>query len=278
MDQTRLRFWGVRGSIACAGKDYERYGGNTPCVEATVGGRTLIFDAGTGIRPLGDKLAAAGLRDVDLFLSHTHLDHIVGLPFFSLFFDPQNTIRLWAGHLFETGGIEGVLHTMMADPLFPVDPKIFAARVEHHDFKAGAVLHPFEDVRVETQPLNHPSGATGYRVCCGASSFAYVTDHEPRDAHPDPAIVALSKEADYLITDTSYTDEEYEARRGWGHASWRQGLAIAREAGTKTLVLFHHDPSHPDDVMARIEEEAVAEGKKWGIAVFAAREGMELTL
>ena len=135
-----VRFWGVRGSIASPGPETAIYGGNTPCVEIYCGSQLLIFDAGTGLRSLGKLIDKNGVNDVDLFLSHTHAEHIVGLPFFSYAYKPGNTLRIWSGHLESDKTTESVLRQSMANPLFPVSVDIFSADVSYHDFKAGETL------------------------------------------------------------------------------------------------------------------------------------------
>lgn len=253
----RVRFWGVRGSIACPGPETVRYGGNTSCIEIRCGGRLLVFDGGTGLRVLGNELLKQGRRvEVDLFYSHTHLDHIVGLPFFAPCYDAKSRIRIWAGHLSPPLGIEAVLNKMMVAPLFPIPMDIFAARVQFTDFRAGEVLKPHPGIRLRTAPLNHPNGATGYRVEYGGKSVAYITDTEHRPDELDANILDLVDGADVMIYDATYTDAEYPGHRDWGHSTWQEGVRLADAARVRTLVLFHHDPGHDDDFMDRIAAEA----------------------
>ena len=193
-DEFTVRFWGVRGSIACPGALFARYGGNTSCLEVRCGGRLLIFDGGTGLRPLGLQLKRETPVDADLFFTHTHLDHIVGIPFFMPLFDPVNTFRLWAGHLGPTGSMRQVLCTMMTAPLFPVPPEIFTATTSYIDFAAGETLAPQPGVSLRTAHLNHPNGATGYRIEFAGKSVCYVTDTEHEPGRLDGTIVDLVRE------------------------------------------------------------------------------------
>lgn len=255
-----VKFWGTRGSIACPGPTYQRYGGNTSCLEVRCDGHLLAFDAGTGVRRLGHHLAEEAANgdgiEGDLFLTHTHHDHIIGLPFFVPMFDPRNRFRLWAGHLQPKRSLHEVLSKFMAPPLFPVPPTIFAANVSYHDFLAGEILEPRPGIRLRTAPLNHPNGATGYRIDYAGKSICYVTDTEHVDGALDRSILELVEGADLMIYDSSYTDEEYPRFKGWGHSTWQEGMRLCEAAGVGRLVIFHHDPSHDDDFMDRVAEAA----------------------
>jgi phosphoribosyl 1,2-cyclic phosphodiesterase len=268
-----VTFWGVRGSIACPGRRYDRYGGNTSCLEVRCGPHVLVFDAGTGLRPLGDKLKGDGPLDIDLFLTHSHLDHIVGVPFFPPLFDPASKVRFWAGHLLPDRRLRDVICTMMVAPLFPVPIDIFAAATSFNDFSAGETLRPYEGLVLKTARLNHPNDATGYRIEYGGKSICYVTDTEHVPGQLDANILALVAGADLLIYDSTYTEEEYPRFAGWGHSTWTQGLRLAEAAKVKTFVAFHHDPSHDDDFMDRL----AADLEKAHPGSQVAREGMTLT-
>ena len=275
----KVRFWGVRGSISCPGAEYARYGGNTSCLEVTAGGRRLIFDAGTGIRPLGVELARQA-SDIDIYFTHTHLDHISGLTFFAPLFDKRSSVRMWAGHLEAPYTLKKVVGHLMQAPLYPVSLDVFQARVEFKEFRAGDALSCGE-VGVRTAPLNHPNGATGYRIDHLGKSICYITDTEHREGQRDSTIVELCRGADVMIYDSSYTDAEYPHYRGWGHSTWQEGVRVADAAGVGTLVVFHHDPSHDDAFMDGIARDAavlrpgnVANGLPRAIV---AHEGLTLT-
>jgi len=250
-----VRFWGVRGSIACSGPRTARYGGNTSSLEVRCGGRLLLFDAGTGLRYLGNTLMKDGPLDADLFLTHTHFDHVCGLPFFRPFFDPKNRWRLWAGHLGEGMTLRRVLGEFMMAPLFPVPPQVFRARMEYREFKGGETLTPGPGIALRTATLNHPDGATGYRVDYGGRSLCYLTDTEHVPGAPDRNILGLIAGADLVIYDSMYTDSEYDSYVGWGHSTWQEGVRLCRTAGAKRLAVFHHDPEHDDDMLDGIARE-----------------------
>ena len=249
-----VRFWGVRGSIACSGPRTARYGGNTSSLEVRCADELLLFDAGTGMRYLGKTLDGARL-DADLFFTHTHFDHICGLPFFRPMFDPQNHFRLWAGHLRGAMTLKRVLAEFMMSPLFPVPPEVFRSSVEYRDFNAGETLTTLKGVRVRTAPLNHPDGATGYRVEYDGRSICYVSDTEHVPGSLDRNILGLIAGADLVIYDCMYTDDEYRRYVGWGHSTWQEGIRLCKEARAKRMVVFHHDPDHDDDILDGIARE-----------------------
>jgi phosphoribosyl 1,2-cyclic phosphodiesterase len=270
-----VRFWGVRGSVACPGPRTARYGGNTPCVEIRCGEHLFILDAGTGIRPLGNMLAQSALtQNFDILLSHCHLDHIVGLPFFMPLFARDRTVRIWAGNLQSPCSLESTVRKIMSSPLFPLQIEAWQANVQFRDFKAGKALDLRPGVKVRTAPLLHPGGATGYRIEHSGCSVAYVTDVEIGTGPVDQTLLLLAKDVDLLILDTTYTNDELPSHVGWGHSSWQQGIKLANEAGVGRLCLFHHDPEHDDRFMDEIAKAAAAARP----GTFVASEGLHLEL
>lgn len=269
-----IRFWGVRGTVPCPGEATVRYGGNTACVEMRCGGRRLIFDAGTGLRVLGNQLVKADERiDGHIFLTHTHMDHIQGLPFFRPAYAGQNRLRFWNGHLRrQQRNLQEVLYTMMQRPFFPVPLDIMHACIAFNDFDAGETLELDGGIRLRTASLNHPGGATGYRVEFAGRAVCYVTDTEHREGELDATVLALIADADAVIYDSTYTDAEYPRYRGWGHSTWQEGVRLCRASGARRLLTFHHDPDHDDTVLDGIGEalDAALPGS------LVAREGMTL--
>ena len=268
-----IRFWGVRGSIACPGPDTVRYGGNTSCIEVHCNGSTVILDAGTGIRALGDTLMKAGSVDTDILFSHTHFDHIVGLPFFAPMYCADNAIRLWSGHLMPEHSLKDVLCDMLEAPVFPIPMDVMAANKVFNDFRCGETLTLKCGAVVKTGALNHPNRATGYRIEFDGRSICYVTDTEHVEGQLDQNIIDLIAGADIFIYDSTYTEEEYPRHKGWGHSTWQAGAALADAAGVGTFVVFHHEPTHDDAFMDTIAEQANT--RRPGTVV--AREGMVLT-
>ncbi len=258
-DRLAVTFWGVRGSIACPGPKTVRYGGNTPCLEVHAAGRHLIFDAGTGLLPLGRAMAATGVDlDTDWYFTHSHFDHIQGIPFFDPLYNPRNRFRLWAGHLAPEMSLKEVLSSMMQAPLFPIPLGIFGADITYSDFRAGDTLSPAPGIAIKTAPLNHPNRATGYRVEVAGKSLCYVTDTEHVPGKPDQNILGLIAGADLVVYDSTYTDGEFPSHTGWGHSTWQEGVRLVTQAGAKRLAIFHHDPSHDDAFMDKIAAEAAA--------------------
>ncbi|MGE5545370.1 MAG: MBL fold metallo-hydrolase [Solirubrobacterales bacterium] len=271
----KVKFWGVRGSIACPSPEHVIYGGNTSCVEIEVGGNVIILDAGTGIRALGQDLTRRGVQSAILMLTHTHWDHINGFPFFAPAFDPKFSLRIMAGHLAgKPGGIRAVLANQMENPTFPVPLTAMKGVLDFEDFNAGDRLTPFPGVTVRTAPLRHPNGATGYRIEYKGVSVCYVTDTEHVPGQPDANVLTLIEGADLVIYDSTYTDEEWPAKVGWGHSTWQEGVRLAMAAKAKRLAIFHHDPDHVDTFMEHVEDQArlMWEGS------MVARDGMELTM
>ena len=269
-----VRFWGVRGSIACPGIEYSRYGGNTLCLEVRCGSRLLIFDAGSGLRLLGQHIDQSGPVDADLFFTHSHLDHVGGLPFFTSAFRPGNKFRFWSGHLQNNDmAMRDVIGRLMSSPLFPVPIEVFQADLEFKDFAPGTEIEIDDAVHIRTAPLNHPQGAVGYRVEFEGKSICYVSDTEHFEGRVDENIVGLVQDADIVIYDATYTDEEYPKYVGWGHSTWQEGVKLCDAANVKQLVLFHHDPGHDDAAMDVIARNATAERP----GTLVASEGMTLT-
>ena len=270
-----VRFWGVRGSIAAPGPATARYGGNTSSIEVRCGDRLLLLDGGTGMRYLGNALLAEAPLDADLFFTHTHFDHVCGLPFFKPFFQPENSFRLWAGHLGAGLTLHRVLREFMMAPLFPVPPDVFKARIEYRDFKGGETL-PLPGARESpcapprsTIPTARPATASSTR----GKSVCYVTDTEHVPGKPDRNVLGLIDGADIVIYDCMYTDEEYaKSYVGWGHSTWQEAVRLCKPARVKKLVVFHHDPDHDDDRMDAIGREVAAAMP----GAVVAREGMVL--
>jgi phosphoribosyl 1,2-cyclic phosphodiesterase len=297
---TRVKFWGVRGSIPVPGSSTVRYGGNTSCVEVRADGEIIVLDAGTGIRPLGvalEKEFGAEPIKLTLLITHAHWDHIHGLPFFTPAHHKKNQITVY-GPDTAAAGLREILESEMATPFFPVALHDLAGKIDIRILEPGELS--IGNVRVRAALVNHPGICVGYRLFTSAGSVAFLPDHEPYDVKLHSArsgsahSAGIQKRAEeerellvdflhgcnVLILDTQYTDEEYPGRVGWGHGSLASVVTLAHDARAHKLILFHHDPNHDDgkiDNMLEAARELAAEGGRQ-LEIDAAREGAELTL
>lgn len=243
-NQFTVHFWGVRGSIACPGAQTVGYGGNTPCIEMRVGGKRLIFDGGTGLRVLGQALLSQMPVEAYMFFTHSHWDHIQGFPFFVPAFIKGNKFRIHGSIAPNGSTIEQRLNDQMLHPNFPVPLQIMAAQLEFCDIDIGKTLE-IGDLRVDTALLNHPGETVGYRVNWQGYAAAYITDTEHYPDRLDENVLKLAQNADIMIYDATYTDEEYNSPKspkiGWGHSTWQEAVKVAKAANVKKLVIFHHE-------------------------------------
>ena len=271
-----ITFHGVRGSMATPGPETARTGGNTSCVEITAGQTRIVLDAGTGLRTISDRLIREGGSETTFLLSHLHWDHIQGLPFFAPIYAPGHELRVISGpngHM----PLEDALRRQMSPPFFPVAWADVAHRVHAAEVRSG---ERFEvgPVRVHAARLNHPDPVYGYRLEVAGRALVYATDTEHFSC-VDPALRQLAEGADILIYDAQYTPEEYSgatgmAKVGWGHSTYEAAAALARAAGVKSLVLYHHDPRRTDAEIDAIEAAA----RVLYPATIAAREGLVMSV
>jgi phosphoribosyl 1,2-cyclic phosphodiesterase len=248
----QLTFWGVRGSTPTPREDCLGFGGNTSCLEVLSQDRRFVLDAGSGIRELGDLLANEPNMCLDVLLTHFHWDHIQGLPFFAPLFKSDAHVAFYSGKEFTA--IKETLEGQMARPYFPVPFEAVAARREYHDLNGQAFAAG--EARVHSFPLNHPQGACGYRIEADGAAIVHATDHEHGNARIDRGLRDYACGADVLIYDAQYTPEEYAAKQGWGHSTYLEAASVARDAGVRQLILFHHDPRHNDEFMLGMLQQA----------------------
>ncbi|MDX9834993.1 MAG: MBL fold metallo-hydrolase [Desulfobulbus sp.] len=305
----RVKFWGVRGSIPCPGPKTMKYGGNTACIELRFPevNRHIIIDAGSGIRDLGSALVTndlpKGSLRTEIYLTHTHWDHIMGFPFFLPLYIPGTTIKVFAPVTYEEEPLEEVVGGQMKYRYFPVDLGEVASQVAYHRLKEDPAINLGDGISLATSIINHPITTLGYRFTFRGVVFCTVYDAEPfRNPFVtdpgDPAyeeFMALEGDeaareqnqslerfyagADLLVHDAQYTHGEYTASRiGWGHTSIEDAIDAARRAGVRHLALFHHDPDRSDEQLDAMTTSYCTPGETDSMGIFFAREGQEIVL
>lgn len=267
-----IRFWGVRGSIASPGPDTAAVGGNTSCVEVECGKTRIVLDAGTGLRALGNELMRREEElSLALLLSHCHWDHIQGLPFFVPVYMRSTSLLIVGGGNGVMSVREALEHQMRA-PVFPVRLDEVGAKITTREVKIGDAFDVGE-ARVRVARGNHPGGVLAYRIEHEGQSLVYATDTE-HYACVDPVLRALADGCDALVYDAQYTPDEYRAKVGWGHSTYVAGAELAKAAGARRLLLFHHDPTRTDAEVEIVEQRARALFSESA----AAREGLAIDL
>ncbi len=304
----KVRFWGVRGSIPCPGPHTQKYGGNGACIELRVGEeeRIVVIDAGSGIRELGNYLVQHDLPNgplkMDLFLSHTHWDHIMGFPYFTPIYIPGTEMKVYGPVTFEDDPLQDVVGGQMKYRYFPVNVGELASDIEYIRIKENPLMDLGGGLKLATKFLNHPIAALGYRFEYKGKIFCTCYDTEPfrnlfitDPEHPDydeamafegeevaneqnHAIEQFFEGADLLVYDAQYTEEEFATRVAWGHTSIEYAIEAAKRAGVKRLALFHHDPDRTDEQIDELTKRCCAPGSNGDMDVFFARERMEITL
>lgn len=294
----KFRFWGVRGSIPSPGPRTARYGGNTTCIEVQgEDGTLIILDGGTGIFALAQNLLTRLPVRANIFITHSHWDHIHGLPFFSPLFIKGSRVRLHGALDPVTGnGIEHVMGVQLQNSYFPVSEAQMDATIEYQTLAVGVPV-TVGDCTVDNVVMNHPVTNLGYRISCQGKSLFFTGDHEPYynlyapgDPQHEPfarymeqrqhEIDAAMAGVDALIVDTSYTREEYPAKQGWGHGTFDAALATAIRVGARALYCTHHEPTRSDDELEAVFADVMARHAPLpdGLQVFLAYEGLEVEL
>ncbi len=281
MPKAKIKFWGVRGSIAAPGKKTAGFGGNTTCVDIEYGGSRVICDAGTGIRPLGLYLMKRfGKRPMEamILLSHVHWDHYIGLPFFRPIYNDKNRFTI-AGPRVMDQNFESALKDAIQPPYFPISTVDFNARVEYTNI--GPAEYQYGEIRIVPHEAHHPQGAYGWRFYFkDKRSIVLMTDNEPRGTAMKNKLVEFMVGADAIIHDAQYTPEVYSERIGWGHSPYTFAIDIAKAAGTKKIFLTHHDPESDDACLRNIFTKAKSYARSIGCRakVEMAREGLSFSV
>lgn len=276
----RIKFWGARGSIPVSGKNYNKYGGSTTCVEVrSKKNELVIVDAGSGIRLLGKELLKNSHNSFHMLFTHSHWDHVLGFPFFAPIYNKKTQIRIM-GCSFSSDPVREIIAKTMQPPGFPVKFEEISARFEFASVCAsGCELEGMQVLPIE---LSHPNNGLGYKFCEGGKTFAFLTDNELGYAHPGGRpledYVAFARGADLLVHDADYLPAEYPKRRTWGHSTWEQALDLALKAEVASLGLFHHNQDRFDRDVDRVVAECSRRAKRYGsrLKCFAVREGQEV--
>lgn len=268
-------FWGVRGSAPCASKEYEEVGGHTSCVSLHNEKEIVILDAGTGLLDLGHWIEKQNFQRATLLITHFHYDHILGFPFFQPIWREGFDLDVYANNFEEKGSLRNFFENILfSHPTFPVTFDQIKANIKLSQFKVGETFEIKEGAKIDTRPLNHPGKSTGFRINIQNKIISYITDTEHTPGETDQNVLDLIKEADLMIYDSTYTEQEWEAKKGWGHSTWEEAIRLARLADVKQLALFHHDIMHTDEIMKKIEFQAQS---LWDKA-FVAKQGLSVKL
>jgi len=299
-----VRFWGVRGSIPCPGRHTVEFGGNTTCLEIRADKRLIVIDLGTGVKSLGDYLMTNDFKDgpleLDIFISHTHWDHIMGFPMFRPIFVPGTKIKIRGPVTYDGDSLASIIGDQLSYKYWPVRYNELAAKIDYQELKE-TTLDMGGGITLTTKYLNHPLLCLGYRFDYQGKSIITAFDHEPfRNLFPtdpnDPSydeeaaiegeltakdenekILNFFSGADILIHDTQYTAKEFEKHLGWGHSSYEYAIDTASRAKVKKLVFFHHDPNNSDEKLESFENHYKTEtGKESQLEIIMAREGSTL--
>ena len=263
----KLKFWGVRGSIPTPGIQYTKYGGNTSCVELSIGDRIIIFDMGSGLKGLGTSIIKRKIKKFDILVSHFHYDHTCGLPFFEPAYKKGFQFTIRSAKLQTRKATRDVLKDQISSPSFPISIDNFSASIEYKNFEIKKNFLLSDEIKVKTINLNHPDGATGYRVESKNKSVSYITDHEHLLSIKNKKLVEFLQGTDALIYDSTYDDDNFSNYIGWGHSTWQEAVRLAKASKVKKLFIYHHNPENDDKVMDSIQKKCLQINENYLVAM-----------
>ena len=273
MKKNKITFWGVRGSFPTPDQDKMKVGGHTSCVSIETEKETLIMDMGTGIKNLGEKIVSnpKSPSKINIFLSHYHWDHIIGLPVFAPLFSDKYEVNLYGKK--DSIELKEIINYMLNPIFWPVSIDNFKAKINFHTI-ANDEIKLSDSMTIKTQIHNHPNDAFSYKILSNDKIISYVTDCEHVTGSPNEKLIKFSNNSDLLIHDAHFTPEDLMNHKGWGHSSWEQAVIMAQKSNSKQLILFHHNPNYNDNQVELIEQKA----KQVFNQTIAAKQGLVIYL
>jgi phosphoribosyl 1,2-cyclic phosphodiesterase len=256
MNDLVLKFWGARGTLSTSGSGYQEFGGNTTCVSVLWKDHLIIFDAGSGIYDLGQWILHQNQNlKISIFVTHYHLDHIVGYPFFGPAWDKRFVIDVYGGNLKNLGGLEHFFVETLHHPFFPVSLSIMGSKPNYYDIMDHQTIILSEEISLQGFALNHPGGSVGYKLITPKGEICYLTDHEHIVGQVNQPLIDFARNSKLAIYDAAYDDDTFSGKIGWGHSTWQEALRFQKAANIEKIALYHHDPSSTDEYLKAIEKK-----------------------
>ena len=261
-----IKFWGTRGTRMVARDGYSSFGRNTICVEVRCGDRTIVLDAGSGLAGLGADLLQRNVKSIDLFLTHSHYDHVEGIPFFQPFYEADFQTTFWSGRLKGIKDTREIVDGLMKEPYFPIRQEKFHASIKYKNIEDEATLNLGDGIEIQTMRLHHPGGATGYRINYLGKSFCFITDTTHAPDQRDVDLLSFISDTDAFAYDCSYTDEEFPKFASFGHSTWEEAGRLRKASKAKLMLGLHHMPFRDDIELEAITKRISKEDPKCRVA------------